>query len=90
MEASAAEAAVAACSGLNLFQHAASASVSEEEKENDSDSNRNKTEIFNQFLKSNHWSSVITSGHSHSSGSVSTVINKFDPIWTSLDKSDPI
>ena len=78
MEASAAEAAVVACStsSLNLFQHAASVAASEEEKENDSDSNRNKTEIISQLLKSNHWSSVITSGHSHSSGSASTVIKQ--------------
>ena len=64
MEASAAEAAMVACStsSLNLFQHAASvAAASEEEKENEnSDSNRNKTEIISQLLKSNHWSSVIS------------------------------
>ena len=71
MEASAAEAAVVACStsSLNLFQHAASVAASEEEKENDSDSNRNKTEIISQLLKSNHWSSVISGSGAGSTGS---------------------
>ena len=97
-------AATAACSA-NLFRSEHGVVPNEEEKENDSDSNRNKAEIISQLLKSNHWSSVIssaTSGHnSPTSGSIgmpssvscqqnnSEIISSNGHDQTSLNTSDP-